>query len=84
MKSARLLLIAALTLLGTMAFAQSDAHKMAAPPVPSDAQKSFDQLKTLAGTWTGPVTADPPATRVEQCSRAGHAACDFQGKCTGA
>jgi hypothetical protein len=26
----------------------------------SDAQKSFDQLKTLAGTWTGPVTADPP------------------------
>ena len=26
----------------------------------SDAQKSFDQLKTLAGTWVGPVTADPP------------------------
>ena len=26
----------------------------------SDAQKSFAQLKTLAGTWQGPVTIDPP------------------------
>jgi len=26
----------------------------------SDAQRSFDQLKTLAGTWQGPVTVDPP------------------------
>jgi hypothetical protein len=25
----------------------------------SDAQKSFDSLKTLAGNWTGPVTLDP-------------------------
>lgn len=60
MKSARLLLIAALTLLGTMAYAQSDMHKPADPPAPSDAQKSFEQLKTLAGTWTGSATADPP------------------------
>jgi hypothetical protein len=26
----------------------------------SDAQKSFDTMKTLAGTWEGPVTMDPP------------------------
>lgn len=26
----------------------------------SDAQKSFDKLKNLAGTWQGPVTVDPP------------------------
>jgi hypothetical protein len=26
----------------------------------SDAQKSFDALKTLAATWQGPVTLDPP------------------------
>lgn len=26
----------------------------------SDAQKSFDNLKTLAGGWEGPVTMDPP------------------------
>src|SRR5204862_1344540 len=34
--------------LATMAFAQSDA------------QKSFDKLKNLAGTWQGAVTVDPP------------------------
>lgn len=59
MKSARLLLITALTLFATGAFAQSDMHKPA-DPTPSDAQKSFEQLKNLAGTWTGPATMDPP------------------------
>lgn len=34
-------------LLGAVAFAQSDA------------QKSFDKLKTLAGSWEGPVTVVP-------------------------
>jgi hypothetical protein len=29
-------------------------------PAPSEAQKSFDTLKTLAGSWEGPVTIDPP------------------------
>ena len=53
MKSHRLVLIVVLLSLSTVAFAQSDAQK-------SDAQKSFDQLKTLAGTWQGPVTTDPP------------------------
>ncbi len=52
MKSVRfqpvLLLAAVMTLLSTMAFAQTDA------------QKSFDDLKTLAGDWEGPVTVTPP------------------------
>jgi hypothetical protein len=34
--------------LSSVAFAQSDA------------QKSFDKLKTLAGSWTGPATLNPP------------------------
>jgi len=40
-----------------MAFAQSDAHKMEATKTPapkSEAQTSFDTLKTLAGDWEGP------------------------------
>ena len=48
MKSLRFLLFVALIALCTPAFAESDA------------QKSFDQLKTLAGSWQGPVTATPP------------------------
>jgi hypothetical protein len=56
MKSPRFLLSVALLSLSTAAFAQSAATSVP----PSDAQKSFDQLKTLAGTWTGPVTVNPP------------------------
>jgi len=48
MKSLRFLLTLLLLSLCTLAFAQSDA------------QKSFDQLKTLAGTWQGSVKTDPP------------------------
>ena len=48
MKSRRNLLPVILLGLSTVAFA------------PSDAQKSFDSLKTLAGTWQGPVTVVPP------------------------
>jgi len=47
MKSLRFMVIVLLWI-STMAFAESDA------------QKSFDKLKTLAGTWQGPVTVDPP------------------------
>ena len=39
-----------------VAFAQSAGT----PAAPSDAQKSFDMMKTLAGNWEGPVTLDPP------------------------
>ncbi len=48
MKSLRWLLAAVLVLMATAALAQSDA------------QKSFDQLKTLAGKWEGSVAMDPP------------------------
>jgi hypothetical protein len=43
--------------LSTMSYAQHDAQKAAAP---SDAQKSFDKLKTLAGTWHATITTEPP------------------------
>lgn len=32
---------------------------------PSDAQKSFDTLKTLAGSWEGRVTSVPPDADIE-------------------
>src|SRR4029077_3714703 len=40
----------------SVAFAQSDAQKSSVPPVPSEAQKSFTTMKSLAGEWEGPVT----------------------------
>jgi len=43
----------ALMMLSTGALAQSDA------------QKSFDRLKTLAGSWQGTVTTTPPQEEVE-------------------
>ena len=42
--------------LSTVAFAQSDAHKMDAPKTPapkSEAQLAFDKMKTLEGSWEG-------------------------------
>lgn len=48
MKSLRFMLFAALMSLSTLVLAQSDG------------QKAFDQLKTLAGNWEGPVTMIPP------------------------
>ena len=59
MKSLRFVLSVVLMSLTTVAFAQSDAHKMAEPKAPapkSEAQTSFDAMKTLAGEWEGPVT----------------------------
>jgi hypothetical protein len=53
----RCLLAIVLISLTTLAFAQSDAQKSVAQ---TDTQKSFDKLKTLAGTWEGKVTVDPP------------------------
>ncbi len=60
------LLLSLLLLLSTAALAQSDAHKPAdksAPP--SDAQKAFDKLKTLAGSWVGQLTTEPPEPSVQ-------------------
>jgi hypothetical protein len=62
MKSLRILLSLALLSMSAVAFAQSDAHQHAAQSdaLKSDAQKSFDQLKALAGSWHATVTMDPP------------------------
>ncbi len=72
MKSLRFMLSVGLMSLSTVAFAQSDAQKSVAQsdthaykavdtPAPnSDAQKSFDTMKTLAGIWTAKLTLDPP------------------------
>jgi len=56
MKSLRFVLVAFLMSLATVAYAQSAAQ----PAAKSDAQESFAVMKTLAGTWKGPVTVDPP------------------------
>jgi hypothetical protein len=50
MKSLRFTLPFVLLALSAAALAQSDA------------QKSFDAIKTLAGTWEGRATLDPPGT----------------------
>ena len=68
MKSLRLLLSLLVLSLSTMAFAQSDA------------QKSFDQLKTLAGSWEGHVTTVPQHPDMDGKADAGLAARDFHGK----
>ena len=46
-------LLALFTIAFTTAFAQSTTQK-------SDAQISFDRLKTLRGSWKGALTVDPP------------------------
>jgi len=48
MKSPRFWIVVVLLSISTVAFAQSNA------------QKSFDQLKSLAGIWTGQAVATPP------------------------
>ena len=55
MKSLCLTLTVALLSLSTVAFAQSEAQKSSVAPVPSEAQKSFATIKSLAGEWEGPV-----------------------------
>jgi hypothetical protein len=51
------LLYAALMSLPSLALAQSEAPTPAEPP--SEAQKAFDTLKSLAGEWEGRVTVVP-------------------------
>jgi hypothetical protein len=60
MRLLRFALPVVLLSLSTLAFAQSDAPKSPNKVAPSEAQKSFTQLKTLAGTWQASVTVDPP------------------------
>jgi hypothetical protein len=56
MKSLRFMLSVVLVAVSTVAFAQSDAQKSSVAPLPSEAQKSFTTMKSLAGEWEGPVT----------------------------
>jgi hypothetical protein len=65
MKSNRFTFALVLLALSTVAFAQSDAQKLAAQPgaqktdiaaPQSEAQKSFSTLKSLAGEWEGTAT----------------------------
>lgn len=58
MKSPRLMTSIVLASVSILALAQSDAHKPQQPK--TEAQKSFDTMKTLAGNWQGPITIDPP------------------------
>ncbi len=60
MKFLRLMMSLFLLSFSTAAFAQSDPHKSVDKAPESDAQKSFTQLKTLAGNWQGPATVVPP------------------------
>ena len=60
MKSIRYTLPAVLLWLATSALAQQMQMQASASQPQSDAQKSFTQLKSLAGTWKGSVTVDPP------------------------
>src|SRR5215813_8429315 len=59
MRTLRPVILFALLLLATVALAQHEMPISATQPQ-SDAQKSFTQLKSLAGTWRGTVTVDPP------------------------
>ena len=60
MKFVRFVLPLVLMTLATIATAQTEGNKPADKPVPTDAQKSFALLKSLAGTWQASVTTDPP------------------------
>jgi hypothetical protein len=48
--------------------AQSDMHKSDRVQKPSDAQVSFDQLKTLAGTWRGSMKITPSAPKMDNAN----------------
>ena len=65
MKPFRFVLLLVLMSLFTMAFAQSNAHQPADKPAPSEAQKAFEKLKTVAGSWVGQLTTFPPAAAVD-------------------
>ena len=58
--------------LAAASFAQSHDHKPADKVAPTEAQKAFDKLKTVEGSWEGPVTTVPPvpdiASKVAQFS----------------
>jgi len=60
MQSQRLLLTIVLLSLSGVAFAQDHSSMQKSPSPKSEAEMSFDTMKSLAGKWIGPVTLDPP------------------------
>lgn len=60
MKSIWITRMFVLMLLSTVAFGQSDA------------QKSFDKIKSLAGEWEGAITVDPPDPQMVPDGTRGH------------
>jgi hypothetical protein len=68
MKSRSFVLFVVMMWLSTVTFAQSDAHKMDTPKIPapkSEAQTSFDTMKTLAGSWEGLIKTVPQEAAIE-------------------
>lgn len=65
MKPLVLALTLLLTSLSSLASAQSASHQPANPAAVSDAQKAFDRLKTLAGSWVGRLTTFPEEPSVQ-------------------
>jgi hypothetical protein len=49
-----------------LAYVQSATQPAAPSVAPSDAHKDFDLMKTLAGTWQGPVATDNPAMSMDK------------------
>ena len=60
----RLLRLVSIVMLSVCALTHGQSS--AKPVAGSDAQRSFDLLKTLAGNWKGPVTTDNPAMSTDQ------------------
>jgi len=64
MKPLRVMLTFVLLALATAAAAQSHSDTPK-PAVQSEAQKSFDTMKALAGNWEGRVKVDPPIPQMD-------------------
>ncbi len=62
MKRSRFVLSIVMLAVCAVAFGQSSDKPVAS----SDAQKDFDLMKTLAGTWQGPVTTDNSAMSTDK------------------
>ena len=65
MKSRALVLFGVVSVAVLSASAVVFAHSAVPAAAPSDAEKSFTLLKTLAGTWKGSVATDPKDTDME-------------------
>ena len=60
MRFLRFTFLVILMSLGAAALAQHEHASTPAAAAPSEAQKTFEALKTLAGSWEGTLTTEPP------------------------